>query len=76
MFCFRFVFNTGEDAPQELILKPPGSKYEIKAVSNISYNGLSVIPYNEKIEGHYSKINPGIYDVYWKNEKISKQILP
>ena len=56
-----------------MILKPPGSDYEIEAVSNKSTNGLYVTPYNEKSESHYSKVNPGTYDVYWKDEKISKQ---
>jgi len=70
----KFVFNTGENGPQKLILKPPGSDYEIEAVSNKSTNGLYVTPYNEKSESHYSKVNPGTYDVYWKDEKIMKEI--
>merc|ERR1712062_751420 len=47
---------------------------EIEAVSNKSTNGLYVTPYNEKSESHYSKVNPGTYDVYWKDEKIMKEI--
>merc|ERR1739844_300410 len=70
----KFVFNTGENGPQKLILKPPGSDYEIEAVSNKSTNGLYVTPYNEKSESHYSKVDPGTYDVYWKDEKIMKEI--
>ena len=72
---FRVVFNTNKDEAQKLILRPEGIEpgasndvHQIEAVTEASYEGISVTP--------YGKIDPGSYDLYWKEDKISTIYLP
>ena len=67
---YRVVFNSNDDKPQKLILRPEGiepdaenDKHIIEAETEATYEGVSVTP--------YGKIEPGSYDLYWKNQKIS-----
>ena len=48
----------------------PGTENDlhyIEAETEATYQGVSVTP--------YGKIEPGTYDIYWKNEKISTIIM-
>jgi len=67
---FKVVFNSNDDKPQKLILRPEGiepdaenDEHIIEAETEATYEGVSVTP--------YGKIEPGSYDLYWKNQKIS-----
>lgn len=64
------VFNSNQEEPQKLAIRPEGiqpgaenDEHFIEAETEATYEGVSVTP--------YGKIEPGTYDLYWKNEKIS-----
>ena len=55
---------------QKLIFRPEGiepsavnDEHYVEAETTVNYEGVSVTPYGQ--------IEPGSYDLYWKNEKIS-----
>jgi len=67
---FKVVFNSNEAGVQKLVFRPEGIEPEavndehyIEAETTVNYEGVSVTPYGQ--------IEPGSYDLYWKNEKIS-----
>merc|ERR1712012_449417 len=74
---FKVVFNaenSGND-PHQIVLRHegiiPNSEDDtslVVALTNSSYDGVSVTP--------YGKIDPGSYDVYYNGKKISNIILP
>lgn len=72
---FRVVFNANKEEPQKLILRPEGVEanaendvHLIVAETEASYEGISVTP--------YGKIEPGSYDLYWNDNKITSIHLP
>ena len=71
------MFNTKESGNQTLIFRPEGliwpaySEHDTHftvAETTKSYEGISVTP--------YGKIEPGNYDLYWNNDKLSNINLP
>ena len=64
------IFNANKDTPQNLTLRPEGivpkSENDVHfkvAVTEASYDGVSVTPYGD--------LSPGAYDLYWnEGEKV------